>query len=117
MQRKRTFSFSDATANSLAVKTDSRHSIEILIEFESVQGSCLSGTIETKHRHVKRGSRGKCLEKTAARATPTHPSAHPSFFPYLILGFCLGLSRLRFLFLLSRSSFLLYSLVLILSSI
>lgn len=73
-----TFSFPDAATNSLAVKADSRHGIEILIKFESVEGGCLPGTVETEHRHVERSSRGKCLEQTTARAAPAHPSAHPS---------------------------------------
>lgn len=73
-----TFSFSDAAANSLTVKANGRHGIEILIKFKSVQGGRLSGAVETEHRHVERSSRGKCLEQTATRAASTHPSAHPS---------------------------------------
>lgn len=85
-----TFSFSDAAANSLTVKANGRHGIEILIKFESVQGGRLSGAVETEHRHVERSSRGKCLEQTATRAASTHPSAHPSLslsfltYPYFL---------------------------------
>lgn len=73
-----TFSFPDAAANSLAIEANGRHGVEILIEFESVQGSCFPGAVETEHRHVERSSRRKCLKQTAGRAASAHPSTHPS---------------------------------------
>lgn len=86
-----TFGFSDAATDSLAVESDSRHGIEILVKLESIQSGRLPGTVEPKHRHVERSSRGKGLKQTAARPAPTHPGAHPSSsrflsFPLTILS-------------------------------